>query len=156
MTDAPLKLTAGPWAPIEWSIMRAAREIRRSFDTVFSDFGLNLSGAALLALIVEHGPLSQTKLGSSLQMGRASAGALVDDLEKRGIVRRQASPSDKRVWLVELTDEGLELANQIEQRHRKVRENYPKVAIEKDLSKMTVNLDLITDNLQKQREKKSK
>ena len=88
-------------------------------------------------------------------MGRASAGALVDDLEKRGIVRRQASPTDKRVWLVELTDEGVELANQIEQRHRKVRENYPKVAIDKDLSKMTANLDLITDNLQKQREKKS-
>ncbi len=155
MTDNSLKLTAGPWAPIEWSIMRAAREIRRSFDAVFNDFGLNLSGAALLALIVEHGPLSQTKLGSSLQMGRASAGALVDDLEKRGIVRRKASPTDKRVWLVELTDEGLELANQIEQRHRTVREKYPKVAIEKDLSKMTVNLDLITDNLQQQREKKS-
>ena len=155
MTDNSPKLTAGPWAPIEWSIMRAAREIRRSFDAVFNDFGLNLSGAALLALIVEHGPLSQTKLGSSLQMGRASAGALVDDLEKRGIVRRKASPTDKRVWLVELTDEGLELANQIEQRHRTVREKYPKVAIEKDLSKMTVNLDLITDNLQQQREKKS-
>ena len=155
MTETPPKLTAPPWAPIEWSIMRAAREIRRSFDEVFSDFGLNLSGAALLALIVEYGPLSQTKLGASLQMGRASAGALVDDLEKRGIVRRQANPSEKRVWLVELTDDGQELANQIEQRHRKVRESYPKVAIQKDLSQMTTILDLITDNLQQQREKNS-
>tara|TARA_Y100001970_G_scaffold10252_1_gene12118 strand:+ start:21934 stop:22404 length:471 start_codon:yes stop_codon:yes gene_type:complete len=155
MTDKPPKLTAPPWASIEWSIMRAAREIRKSFDAIFNDFGLNLSGAALLALVMEHGPLSQTKLGTSLQMGRASAGALVDDLETRGIVRRQASPSDKRVWLVELTDEGQELANQIEQRHRKLRDEYPKVAIENDLSKMTVTLDLITDNLQQQREKKT-
>ncbi|GIR38089.1 MAG: hypothetical protein CM15mP49_34740 [Actinomycetota bacterium] len=35
-----------------------------------------------MALIVEHGPLSQTKLGV-LTNGKSLAGALVDDLEKR-------------------------------------------------------------------------
>ena len=156
MTDNPPKLSAPPWASIEWSVMRAAREIRRSFDEVFSDFDLNLSGAALLALIVEHGALSQTKLGASLQMGRASAGALVDDLEKRGFVQRQSDPLDKRVWLVALTDEGKELAAQIDQRHREVRECYPNVSNEKERSSITGVLDLITDNLQRERERNSK
>ena len=45
MEDTSPKLTAPPWAPIEWSIMRAAREIRRSFDEVFKEFDLNLSGS---------------------------------------------------------------------------------------------------------------
>ena len=153
MEDTSPKLTAPPWAPIEWSIMRAAREIRRSFDEVFKEFDLNLSGVALMALIVEHGPLSQTKLGASLQMGRASAGALVDDLEKRGLVQRQEDPSDKRVWLVALTTEGRTLATEIDQRHRKVRECYPNVSNEKDRSSITRVLDLITDNLQREREK---
>ena len=150
------KLSAPPWAPIEWSIMRAAREIRRSFDEVFKEFDLNLSGVALMALIVEHGALSQTKLGSSLQMGRASAGALVDDLEKRGLVQRQEDPSDKRVWLVGLTDEGKALAAEIDQRHRKVRKHYPNVSNETERSSITGVLDLITDNLQREREKNLK
>ena len=156
MSDTPPKLTAPPWAPIEWSIMRAAREIRRSFDEVFRDFNLNLSGVAMLALIVEHGALSQTKLGASLQMGRASAGTLVDDLERRGLVERQVDPLDKRVWLVALTDKGKELAAEIDQRHREVRECYPYVAKESERSSVTGVLDLITDNLQREREKNLK
>ena len=71
MEDTSPKLTAPPWGPIEWSIMRAAREIRRSFDEVFKEFDLNLSGVALMALIVEHGPLSQTKLGKCLGNGKS-------------------------------------------------------------------------------------
>ena len=86
-------------------------------------------------------------------MGRASAGALVDDLGKRGLVQRQEDPSDKRVWLVALTNEGRALATEIDQRHRKVRECYPNVSNEKDRSSITRVLDLITDNLQREREK---
>ena len=106
-----------------------------------------------MALVDEHGALSQTKLGASLQMGRASAGSLVDDLEKRGLVQRQEDPSDKRIWLVALTDKGKALTAEIDQRHRKVRECYPSVSNEKERSSITEVLDLITDNLQREREK---
>ena len=41
MAETPKELIAPPWSRVEWSIMLAAREIRRTFDEVFLDFDLN-------------------------------------------------------------------------------------------------------------------
>ena len=49
LSDQELK--APPFYRVEWAIMLAARDIRQTFDPVFSDFGLNLSEVALIALI---------------------------------------------------------------------------------------------------------
>ncbi|OUV77290.1 MAG: hypothetical protein CBC90_06695 [Acidimicrobiaceae bacterium TMED130] len=156
MSDTPPELIAPPWSRVEWSIMLTAREIRRSFDEVFSDFDLNLSGAALIALIVEHGPLSQSKLGVSLGMGRASAGALVDDLQKRELVQRDEDPADKRVWLVSLTKKGESLATQLEERHSEVREHFPNVVGKEERSQLADVLYRVRDNLREERLKHSK
>ncbi|MGB1532716.1 MAG: hypothetical protein ACPG9C_08115, partial [Acidimicrobiales bacterium] len=63
MAETPKELIAPPWSRVEWSIMLAARDIRRTFDEVFLDFDLNLSGVALMALLHEPGSLSQTNVG---------------------------------------------------------------------------------------------
>ena len=85
MEDTSPKLTAPPWAPFEWSIMRAAREIRRSFDEVFRIRPEPLR-SGIDGLIVEHG-LCHKPNSARLKMGRP-AGALIDDLEKELMKRR--------------------------------------------------------------------
>ena len=39
-------------------------------------------------------------------------------LEARGLVRRVPNPADRRVWLVENTDEGAEMAKRSRRRHQ--------------------------------------
>ncbi len=136
--------------------MLAARDIRRTFDEVFLDFDLNLSGVALMALIHEHGSLSQTNVGKCLGMGRASAGALIDDLEKRKLVDRKADPKDKRVWLVGLTDEGKELAAQLEQRDLDLRDLFREGVTREERSQLADVLQKFRANLNKVRKDHSK
>jgi len=119
LSDQEMK--SPPFYRVEWAIMLAARDIRQTFDLVFSDFDLNLSEVALMALITEHGPLSQSALAKSLGMGRASLGTLVDGLEKRNLVERKENPQDKRVWLIELTTTGKEISVELEDRDRSLR-----------------------------------
>jgi len=47
-----------------------------------------------------------TELADTASMSLSSMQELVDDLEGRGIVKRQADPSDGRAKLIVLTDEG--------------------------------------------------
>jgi len=70
---------------------------------------LALSGVGLIA-----GPphrLSPTRLGKGLMLSSAGVTSRIDRLERRGLVRRLADPDDRRGVIVELTDQGLEVAD---------------------------------------------
>jgi len=54
-------------------------------------------------------------LADRLGIGRASIGAVVDQLEARRLVVRQPNPADRRVWLVAITPEGNAVAVEIGQ-----------------------------------------
>ncbi|MBB33260.1 MAG: hypothetical protein CL455_06370 [Acidimicrobiaceae bacterium] len=145
MSDQELK--APPFYRVEWAIMLAARDIRQTFDFVFSDFKLNLSEVALMALITEHGSLSQSGLAKSLGMGRASLGALVDGLEQRNFVVRKEDPKDKRVWLIELTTAGKEIAVKLEERDQSLREAFREGVGRDERQNLADTLEQLRQNL---------
>jgi DNA-binding MarR family transcriptional regulator len=62
--------------------------------------------ASLLAFVNDFGGTNQTELAELVGVGRASCGAMIDQLEARGLVTRNPDPHDRRVWLVGITDEG--------------------------------------------------
>lgn len=94
-------------------MMSAARDIRQAYDHCFEPLELNLSQASLIGYIAENGPMNQTQLAAALVLGRAATGSVVDQLEDRGLVRRVPDPDDRRVWLVQNTEAGAELAVEI-------------------------------------------
>lgn len=53
-----------------------------------------------------HGPMTMSALGVELGVTARYVTALVDHLERQGLARRRAHPSDRRAILVELTPEG--------------------------------------------------
>ena len=69
--------------------------------------------------------MNQTQPAAALVLGRAATGSLVDQLEKRALVQRVPDPDDRRVWLVENTKTGADLAIEIvsidEQLRKRVR-----------------------------------
>lgn len=64
----------------------------------------------LLALNVleVRGASRMGELAADLGVGQSAVTPLVDRLESEGVVRRRRSEADRRVWLVELTEDGAE------------------------------------------------
>lgn len=89
-------------------VARLALHIARHQEEVFGRFGLNRGDVGVLSAlrIAENNRLSPTQLFKGLMLSSAGITSRLDRLEKRGLVRRERHPNDRRGVLVELTDEG--------------------------------------------------
>ncbi len=61
---------------------------------------------AALEEIFKSPGLDQRSLATAIRFDTSTIGGVIDRLEKRGLVTRNASPTDRRVRLLELTSEG--------------------------------------------------
>jgi DNA-binding MarR family transcriptional regulator len=90
-------------------ISRISLHIARKQEEVFGRFGLNRGDVGVLSALRFAGPsnqLSPTQLFKGLMISSAGITSRLDRLEKRGLVRRERHPNDRRGVLVELTDDG--------------------------------------------------
>lgn len=95
-------------------ISRLALHIARHQEEVFGRFELNRGDVGVLSAlrIAENNRLSPTQLFKGLMLSSAGITSRLDRLEKRGLVRRERHPNDRRGVLVELTDEGRSVLEQ--------------------------------------------
>ncbi len=75
-----------------------------SYDLDFT--GLERYFFVLWAINESEEPLSQQNMADLLKVDKASIVRIVDDLEKRGFIRRVLNPTDKRVYFLELDKKG--------------------------------------------------
>jgi DNA-binding MarR family transcriptional regulator len=90
------------------SVVRAEQIFLARIDAVLAPFSLTFSRYEVLALLnfSRKGALPLGKIGARLQVHAASVTNAVDRLERQGLVRRDAHPSDGRTTLAVLTPEG--------------------------------------------------
>jgi len=62
----------------------------------------------VMAVLNQHGPLSQQRLGELLGVNRTMMVGVIDGLESAGLVRRGRNAEDRRSYALELTDAGLD------------------------------------------------
>jgi MarR family transcriptional regulator, transcriptional regulator for hemolysin len=113
MTSPEPEVGAPPRQTMESLLMATSRALRRAYDNRLAGVGLKLSEAYLLGHVHTHGPLTQTQLAEGLGLGRAATGALIDVLERKGLVERSAHAGDRRVWLVASTDEAAPIVEEV-------------------------------------------
>ncbi len=94
---------------------RLGREARRQFTQIISAWELNSSHYGILLLLEEIGQASQQHLAHVLTIDRANMVALLDVLEKRGLLERTVDPLDRRRHVVKLTTVGREEMRQLRQ-----------------------------------------
>jgi DNA-binding MarR family transcriptional regulator len=99
---------------------RLGRETRRQFTQVLSAWELNPSHYGILLLLEAIGQASQQHLAQTLTIDRANMVALLDVLEQRGFIERQADPGDRRRHVVKLTAVGQGELQQIRQAREEV------------------------------------
>jgi MarR family transcriptional regulator, lower aerobic nicotinate degradation pathway regulator len=73
---------------------------------------LSMTQTRLLGVLRDREPTMQ-ELTRLLELDKSSVSGLVDRAQRRGLVARAPSPSDGRVVLVGLTDEGRALAQEV-------------------------------------------
>jgi DNA-binding MarR family transcriptional regulator len=70
------------------------------------------SGLALGILADGEGALPPHQIAERMVLTRATVTGLIDSLERRGYITRAAHPSDRRMYLVEITPRGREIATE--------------------------------------------
>lgn len=86
----------------------AARLIEQAWNRRLA--GLEISGAGTSVLIaLDGGPLSQTELAALCRVTGQTMSRALDRLERTGLVRREADPTDRRRAQVQRTHRGSEV-----------------------------------------------
>lgn len=75
--------------------------------------GLELRHFAAMIALVEHGSMSQRELADALLGDKASMVRVIDDLEDKGLVRREPVPGDRRMNSIVLTERGLSVFDEV-------------------------------------------
>ena len=87
----------------------AAHRFRASFEVALEPLGLQVKHVAVLGTLACFGPVPQQQLGTSVCIDRTSMVALIDEMQERGLLRREPDPNDRRAYRIHLTAEGNDL-----------------------------------------------
>lgn len=90
---------------------RLIAEINRRAKATFD---VSVSAAAVLAIVDgAAGPITPGTIAERAIVSSASATSVLDTLERRGLLIRRPHPEDRRKLVIELTDEGRAMIDQI-------------------------------------------
>ena len=94
-------------------LMRAAESVTARTHRHLYSMDLTISQFAVLEALYQLGPLSQKEIGQKILRSSGNITMVIDNLEKNGLVRRKRSETDRRFFIVHLTDKGYLLINKI-------------------------------------------
>lgn len=94
-------------------LLTAAESTRQAFESAVAGLGLTAPQARLL-LTLEH-PTPMRAIASVLHCDASNVTGIADRLTSRGLISREADPNDRRVKLLVLTAEGVEVRRQLEE-----------------------------------------
>lgn len=87
-------------------LQRAHRRLRQAHNEALRPLRLNIAHLAVVALLAEHGDLSQRRLIEIIGADKSTMVYLIDELEGQGLVERRPDPEDRRAYAVHLTEPG--------------------------------------------------
>jgi MarR family 2-MHQ and catechol resistance regulon transcriptional repressor len=111
-------MSADVEAPRLWLVLsRCYRAVSQIAERGIAEAGLGLSDFAALEALLHKGSLTITEIQAKVGLASGSMTAAIDRLERKGLVTRKATPSDRRAKLLELTPEGRRLVEAAFGRH---------------------------------------
>ena len=105
---APIAM--GPLAErLGYALRRAQVAVFRDFFAAFAAFEIRPAQYSILTVIEANPGLKQTQVCDALGIKRTNFVAMIDELERRGLVRRNAAPGDRRSHALMLTQSAKDL-----------------------------------------------
>ncbi|HDS74145.1 MAG TPA: MarR family transcriptional regulator [Firmicutes bacterium] len=99
------------------ALQRAADALNAKLAPRIREYGLTDSQFGVLEALYHLGPMHQNELGAKLLKSGGNMTLVIDNLEKRGFVRRVRSETDRRYITVHLTGNGEELIARVFPEH---------------------------------------
>lgn len=93
-------------------LMRAAESVTSRVNRSMAAFDLTISQFGVLEALYHKGPLCQRDIGAKILKSTGNITMVIDNLEKRNLVRRERDSEDRRYLTVHLTEEGTALIAQ--------------------------------------------
>lgn len=93
---------------------KAGQLARAEFDLALRPMGLKARHYGALAVLAAEGPHTQRDLGEKVQVDRSTMVAVIDELERLGLVERRRNPEDRRRYELTLTPAGSETLSKAE------------------------------------------
>src|SRR3954454_22633333 len=90
-------------------LVRASFLVNAVYAESAREYGLTVQQGQLLCVLMGR-PYGMGDLGATLDLEKSSLTGLADRAVRRGLVRREPDPDDRRAVQVVLTEEGRELA----------------------------------------------
>jgi len=88
-------------------VQRAARALARRFDVAMKPIGLNNGQFSLMMSLNRPVPATMKSVCNLLAMDRTTLTAALKVLERRGLVKTETDPKDRRGRLLMLTEAGM-------------------------------------------------
>jgi MarR family 2-MHQ and catechol resistance regulon transcriptional repressor len=94
-------------------LMRAAESVTSRVGRTMAAADLTISQFGVLEALLHKGPLCQRDIAAKILKSTGNITLVIDNLEKRSLVRRERTNEDRRYLTVQLTGQGLELIRQV-------------------------------------------
>ena len=85
------------------------RALSRRVDARLEAYDLSRTQWRLLAYIVRNHGMTQSEIARVLELERASVGQTIDIMERKELLTRSPSQTDRRVWRIEATQKAHDL-----------------------------------------------
>jgi MarR family 2-MHQ and catechol resistance regulon transcriptional repressor len=101
-------------------LMRATNAVTEKMHRHLLDYKLSMSQFGVLEALYHLGPLCQKDIGDKILKTSGNITLVIDNLEKRKLVKREKDPGDRRRMTVKLTESGRKLIGRIFPDHSKI------------------------------------
>jgi DNA-binding MarR family transcriptional regulator len=116
--DTPSRLTALP----SWLSSRVAMQGQRLVGDALGEAGMRRHHFTVMTALAEQGATSQAELGRRLWLDRSDLHAVLNDLQRDGLVERVRDVHDRRRNLVGLTTAGAAKLEELDARVQAAQE----------------------------------
>ena len=125
MKDSPSKKKAPDVSGTHlWLVlMKAHRALERLAIRSIELSEVGLSDFGVMEMLLHKGPQPVNEIGRRIELTSGAITTAVDRLESRGLVTREAHPSDRRARIVRLTGAGEQLAARIFAVHKEAMDS---------------------------------
>lgn len=127
-------------------VMEVARGLRRRFAATLEPWGVTPHEARALRVVGHHEPTRLGVVAQHLRIAPRSVTDVVDSLEARGFVAREADPTDRRATRVALTATGRQVLDELDTARRADHEGYFANLSERDRATLTRILSRLVDD----------
>jgi MarR family 2-MHQ and catechol resistance regulon transcriptional repressor len=98
-------------------LVRASQSVSARVEAPLGELGLTVSQFGALEALYHLGPLNQKSLAAKILKSTGNITMVIDNLEKRGLVKRTREEHDRRHYSVAITRKGAALLTSIFPKH---------------------------------------